>query len=109
MNLEELPNLDEPARAHPLLVDEVENGIHYATLPRVWKFLFEVAERHAIQIFATSHSWDCIEAFQAAAAEMCKMRDARLIRIEAKNGEKRAVIFSGDELATVTRDHIEVR
>lgn len=109
MNLEELPNLDEPARAQPLLVDEVENGIHYATLPLLWKFLFEVAERHAIQIFATSHSWDCIEAFQAAATETGKTSDARLIRIEAKNGGKRAVVFAGDELAMVTRDRIEVR
>ena len=100
---------EESAMAQPLLVDEVENGIHYATLPLLWKFLFEVADRHAIQIFATSHSWDCIEAFQTAAAETGKTSGARLIRLEAKNGGKRAVVFHGNELATVTRDRIEVR
>lgn len=109
MALEAVSELAEPVRPQPLLVDEIENGIHYATLPKVWKFLFEVAERHGIQIFATSHSWDCIEAFQVAAAETGKAGDARLIRIEAKNGGTKAIVFSGDELAMVTRDRIEVR
>src|SRR5262249_5214032 len=98
-----------PARAQPLLIDEVENGIHYATLPLLWKFLFEVAERHAIQIFATSHSWDCIEAFQTAAVATGKTAHARLIRLEARNAGAKAVVSSGDELTTVTRDRIEVR
>ena len=91
-----------------LLIDEVENGIHYTVLRKVWRFVFEVARRTDVQVFATTHSWDCVEAFQAAAAEDPEA-DAMLIRLERKGEEHRAVTFSQEDLAIVTRDRIEVR
>lgn len=45
------------------LIDEFENGLHYWIQEKVWELLFEMAERYKIQIFATTHSWDCIESF----------------------------------------------
>ncbi len=51
-----------------LLVDEIENGIHYTVLPDLWRFIFRVAHLHNVQVFATTHSWDCVEAFQGVAA-----------------------------------------
>ena len=52
-----------------LLIDEVDTGLHYSVLPDLWKLVFEVAHRLNVQVFATSHSWDCIAAFQQAAAD----------------------------------------
>ncbi len=49
-----------------LLIDEFENGLYYTVQPSIWKFLFQVAHRLNVQVFATTHSWDCIEAFQQA-------------------------------------------
>jgi AAA15 family ATPase/GTPase len=37
-----------------LLVDEIGNGIHYSIQPELWRFVFEVAARLDIQIFATT-------------------------------------------------------
>jgi len=54
---------DRPTRPKMLLVDEIENGIHYTALPQLWRFVFEAARRFGVQVFATTHSWDCIEGF----------------------------------------------
>jgi hypothetical protein len=91
-----------------LLVDEIETGIHYTALEQYWAALFNMARSHDVQVFATTHSWDCIQAFQQAASDD-KQAEGCLIRIERKDGKSRAVVFDERELEIVTRDNIEVR
>jgi hypothetical protein len=90
------------------LIDEVENGIHHTVLPELWRFLIKVAKLRDLQVFAATHSWDCVEAFQYAAAKE-EDSNAVLIRLEKKGDANRAVTFTDNELAIVTRDGIEVR
>lgn len=45
-----------------LLIDEIENGLHWSVMPKVWRFLIESARSLDVQIFATTHSKDCLEA-----------------------------------------------
>src|SRR5262249_33163608 len=73
------------ARDGILLVDEFENGLHYSVQTEVWRHLFEVAGRLNVQVFATTHSWDCIEAFQKAAQENEK-EEGVLVRLQEKKG-----------------------
>jgi hypothetical protein len=47
-------------------IDEVENGIHHSILPDIWAGIAEVAQRLGIQVFATTHSFECIEAAHEA-------------------------------------------
>ncbi len=96
------------ARDGILLVDEVETGLHYSVMPEVWKLIFQVAQRLNVQVFATTHSWDCIEAFQRAADED-QNEEGLLIRLRERGGEIVPTIFGERELAIVTRDQIEVR
>ncbi len=46
-----------------LLIDEFENAIHYTLLKRFANFIFELAELFNVQVFITSHSKECINAF----------------------------------------------
>ncbi|RKZ79523.1 MAG: hypothetical protein DRR19_24870 [Candidatus Parabeggiatoa sp. nov. 1] len=41
-----------------LLIDEFENGLHYAVQP-------QLSTESNIQVFATTHSWDCVRAFHS--------------------------------------------
>lgn len=91
-----------------LLIDEIESGLHYSILPDVWKLIFKTAKDLNVQVFATTHSKDCIEAFTQAAIED-EESDGMLIRLENKDGKIRAVNFNEDELETVERRNIEVR
>jgi len=46
-----------------LLIDEIENGIHYTKQEKFWEHLFQIASDLDIQIFATTHSLEMIKAF----------------------------------------------
>lgn len=46
-----------------LLIDELENGIHYTLLQDFSIFIQKLAEKFNVQVFITSHSQECIKAF----------------------------------------------
>ena len=95
------------ARNGMLLLDEIESGLHYLVQPEMWKLIFATAKRLNIQVFAATHSWDCIAAFQQANQE--SEQDALLIRLENKHGKIVPTIFNKKELSIATREQIEVR
>ncbi len=49
-----------------LLVDEFENGLHWSVQPLIWKTVFGLAQTLNVQVFASTHSRDCIVGFEAA-------------------------------------------
>ena len=49
-----------------LLVDEIENGLHYAIQPKIWQLIFTMADQLKVQVFATTHSRDCVKSFYTA-------------------------------------------
>ncbi len=51
------------------LIDEIENGIHHSSLIDLWRGLAEISEQFNVQIFATTHSHECIEAAHEAFSE----------------------------------------
>jgi AAA15 family ATPase/GTPase len=52
-----------------LFIDEIENGIHYTNYPKLWKIIFEASKMANCQIFITTHSKECIEAFNEINSE----------------------------------------
>jgi predicted ATPase len=48
-----------------LFVDEIDTGLHYSVMPEMWKLVVEKAVASDSQVFATTHSWDCIEGLSA--------------------------------------------
>ena len=46
-----------------LLIDELETAIHYSLLIDFTKFIQELARKFNVQVFLTSHSKECINAF----------------------------------------------
>lgn len=91
-----------------LLVDEIENGIHFSLLPDVWKLIFKTARELNVQVYATTHSFDCIEAF-AEAAIADEKSDGMLIRLARKGDDIKAFTFDETQLETITKEGIEVR
>lgn len=52
-----------------VLIDEIENGIHYTNQEKLWKMLFDLAIDKTVQLFITSHSYEMIKAFAKVAQE----------------------------------------
>ncbi|WP_204102554.1 MULTISPECIES: AAA family ATPase [Spirulina sp. CCY15215] len=57
------------SKAKVLLIDEIENGIHYTSQKEFWKMLFRLSQELDTQIFATTHSWEMIRAFADVGVE----------------------------------------
>lgn len=91
-----------------LLLDEVETGLHYSVLTDVWKTIFELANRLNVQVFATTHSWECIQAFQEALWSSDE-NDGELIRLESKDDLIKSTVFNKRSVKVVAEDWIEVR
>ena len=91
-----------------LLIDEVDSGLHYSVHKNLWRLIFQVAQRLDVQVFATTHSWDCIAGFQQSAQELAQ-ETGMLIRLENRQGHIVPVVFDEDRLAIATRQDIEVR
>ena len=52
-----------------LLIDEIENGIHYSAHYGFWKNIFKLSKELNVQVFATTHSLEMINAFNEVAKE----------------------------------------
>ena len=91
-----------------LLIDEIESGLHYLAQPDIWRLIFRLAHRLNVQVFATTHSWDCISAFQIAASEDAN-DEGFLIRLDRKEGKIGVTSFNERTLSIATREQIEVR
>jgi hypothetical protein len=71
-----------------LLVDEVENGLHFTVIPLMWRFLHEAARTLNAQLFLTSHSRDLIEGFAEAQRRAgAEFDDVAFFRIEASRSK----------------------
>ena len=95
------------ARGGLLLIDEFENGLHYTVQREAWRIIFQLAECHNIQIVATTHSWDAVAAFQAAAAETPEV--GVLLRLTRKGSDVIPTVFTEEDLQVITKRRIEVR
>ena len=93
-----------------LLIDEFENGLHYSVQEKLWEIIFHLAERLNIQVFATTHSLDCVEAFATVLnSEKQGKDDGVMIRLENYGGNIEATVYDADEIQATTRVHVDPR
>lgn len=91
-----------------LMIDEIDTGLHHSVMTEMWKMVIQTAERLNVQIFATTHSLDCIRSLgdiQSQTPELCK--NVRAHRIE-KDLEK-TITYYPDELSRAILQHAEIR
>lgn len=96
------------AEAKVLLIDEIENGLHHSVLSTIWKGLFHAAREADIQVFATTHSWECVLAADKAADGEPEY-DLNLIRLDRVDDNVKATIVDKDALNTAKELHWEMR
>lgn len=93
-----------------LLVDEIENGLHYSVQERLWDVLFALSERYGLQVFATTHSSDCVRTFSEVALRYQKL-DGKLLHMDRveTNGEAVVSVVSEHALSDLISSSVEVR
>ena len=91
-----------------LFIDEIENGLHYTVQEKLWEIIFKLSKELNVQVFATTHSYDCIREF-AEIANRTKEEDGKLIRLENRDGTIEAIAYDEEVMQSATENGIEVR
>jgi hypothetical protein len=91
-----------------VLIDEIDTGIYYENLVGAWQSVDVASARTGTQIFATTHSLECVRAgvvaFQGEHAA-----DLRIYRIERRKGKLCAVAYDRETAAAALDLGLEVR
>ena len=85
-------------RGGVVLIDEIENGLHYTAQRELWRAIRDATQEAGVQVFATTHSYECIRIAHEVFAEQDPYR-LRLHRLDSdeQNGAK-AVTYDRDAL-----------
>jgi AAA15 family ATPase/GTPase len=91
-----------------LLVDEIDTGLHHTVMYDMWKVLYSASQLLNVQVFATTHSYDCV----ASLAKVCmenagEEEQIALHRIE--NGNPASVAYTQQQLIAAADMGFEVR
>jgi hypothetical protein len=90
-----------------LLVDEIDTGLHYTVMSQMWKLIFNAARELDVQVFATTHSYDCVYSL----AQICNAKEGgdhvTVQRIDP--GKGRSVPYDEAEITVAASREIEVR
>jgi hypothetical protein len=89
-------------------IDEIENGLHHSTLEPIWKWLATVSATNSMQVFATTHSEECV---QAACRAFSALNDdgLRVIRLDRREHETGATVYDRNLVAAAERMGVEIR
>lgn len=90
-----------------VLVDEIDSGLHFTKLVKIWKSLHAQAKRDRAQVIASTHSKECISALYEALKD--EPDDLGIINFKRVNGESRAASFSGKEAICAFEQGFDLR
>lgn len=96
------------ARRGFLLIDEIDTGLHWSVMARMWELALRTASDLGVQVFATTHSLDCLRGLKDAVDEHHDLgKHIRVHKVDTSLRE--AVTFSAEDLAIAIDQEIEVR
>ncbi|RLT43394.1 MAG: hypothetical protein DWI57_04415 [Chloroflexi bacterium] len=91
-----------------LLIDEIDTGLHHTVLNDVWRTIFETAQRLDCQVFASTHSWDCVSSFGLTLQDQPDGTGV-LFRLERFPKSMKVIPYTPEELSIAVQRWIEVR
>ncbi|MCH8047717.1 MAG: AAA family ATPase [Planctomycetes bacterium] len=91
-----------------LLVDEIDTGLHHTTMSDMWRLVISTAQRLNVQVFATTHSLDCVNSLANVIAE--EETPAETVTIQRVEKERsKAVAYSENEVVVAANRGTEMR
>jgi len=91
-----------------LLIDEIDTGLHHTVLRDMWKLVVQTAVKHDIQVFATTHSLDCINNLAWMIEENPDLENEVSIQ-KIHNDLDHSVALGAEQIKTSVRFDMEVR
>ena len=91
-----------------LLIDGIDTGLHWTALENVWRLVIETAKQRSMQVFATTHSHDCIRALSWLVESTPELGEEIGVQKIGRKGRK-AVHLDRDEIRVAIEQNIEIR
>lgn len=93
-----------------IMIDEIDSGVHYSKQKDFLKNIIEICKMLDIQLFATTHSEECIRKVVNASRELNLQNLVRLIKLkEMKDGQVKAITYPFKEYEYLVQSETEVR
>ena len=95
-------------RGGTLLIDEIDTGLHYSVMEDMWHMVVETARRLDIQVFATTHSLDCIRGL----AGLCSRQPELVGEVSLQTIDRaldHAISYTGEQIQIAAEQEMEVR
>ncbi|MHC4741789.1 MAG: AAA family ATPase [Planctomycetota bacterium] len=91
-----------------VMIDEIDTGLHHSVMADMWRVLIETAKRLDVQVFATTHSLDCVRSLAWLYQRDPSLCHAvRLHRVDSTRD--RTVVYGPDEIEMSAKEHVELR
>lgn len=91
-----------------VLVDEVDTGLHWTVMAGMWRLVIEVAHKSRLQLFATTHSHDCIVGLASMIKSHPELADEMSVH-KVDTSLPRAVSVRGSDIPAAVESGIDFR
>ena len=92
-----------------LLVDEIDTGLHHSAMGSLWKAILETALKLNVQVFATTHSWDCVAALAQICGDQSSVGEQNVAMHRVERGNPETICYSEPEILSAIEQRIETR
>jgi hypothetical protein len=96
------------ARGGYLFIDEIDTGLHYSIMAKMWELVVRTAIESNTQVFATTHSADCVRGLGV----LCKSNPDLQEHVSAHKIEREldaGVALTGADVLNAIEQDIEIR
>ncbi len=91
-----------------LLIDEIDAGLHWTVMEDMWRLVVDTARKSSVQVFATTHSQDCIRGLASLVESRADLaEEVSMQKVERALG--RAVRLDAEGIQVAVKQNIEVR
>jgi AAA15 family ATPase/GTPase len=99
-----------------VLIDEIENGFYYASVPAILDGIFEVCDAEKVQLIASTHSYEFLQALVRAmelrgkdGKGFCCIRFERKAERLSLTQEPSATLIEGSSMKSAIENNFEIR
>ncbi len=96
------------AKGGLLLIDEIDTGLHYSVMTEMWRFVEKVSKEFNIQVFATTHSYDCVHSLATICRDVSDSESQITIH-RVEHGKNELIRFTEKQIKTAADREIEIR
>jgi AAA15 family ATPase/GTPase len=96
------------AEGNALFVDEIENGIHHSAMVDIWGNIADMARKWQVQVFATTHSGECLRSAHEAFSQQDEY-DLAVYRLDRVGDDIKAVRYDRESIEVCLKMDVEMR